>query len=162
MKHRHHLLLGLMLALAAGTATAGEFVALRMRVTANGHELLSARRFQAPEGTSQGWNTHSDHPLAWQMLDGRGQVLSQGTVGDPRVLRGPLEPGGGHAIVVRPTAEYFLRVPVDARATDLQLQPLARVSAAQGSRPKALQAQGEGAGLPPQRLDLRGVMRGPQ
>lgn len=151
----------LLLTLAAGAASAQEFIALRMRVTANGHELISARRFQAPEGTSQGWNMRSDHPLDWQMLDSEGRVLSRGTVADPRVLRGPLEPGKGHDIVVMPSAEYWVRVPADARATVLELKPLARVRAAQSSQPKAQAAQ-EGAGLPLQRIDVRGVMKAGQ
>ena len=157
-----HLTLALVLSCAGGAAMAGEFVTLRMRVTPDGHELLGARRFQAPQATAAAWNVSTGSPLGWQMLDSQGQVLWQGGVDDPRILRGPLEPGGGHAIVVRPTAEYILRVPADARATDLQLHPLAPAPAAPGSQPKALQARGETTGVPAQRLDLRGVTRGRQ
>lgn len=151
--------LGVTLALAVEAAAAGEFVALRMRVTANGHELLGARRFEAPEGTARGWTANTDRTLAWQVMDGQGRVLSQGAVDDPRVLRGPLEPGQGHAIVVRPTAEYLLRAPADVRAANLQLQPLARVAAEPGGGPKTLQARGETAGVPSQQIDVRRVMQ---
>jgi hypothetical protein len=145
---------------AAGAASAGEFVNLELRLTPTGHELLAARRFQAPQTSANAWNVTAGPQLGWQLLDGQGQVLSTGAVQDPRVLRGPVEPGKGHATFVQPTADYMLRVPADARAADLRLLPLAKLPSTH-ARPTAQQSpQGEGgAGVPAQRIDVRGLMQ---
>ena len=155
-------LAGLVLACATGATPAAEFVALKIRVTATGHELIGARRFNAPQVEAGAWTASSDRQLDWQLLDERGQVLSKGAIADPRVTRGPLEPGRGHALTMRHAAEYVLRVPADARASTLQLQPLAGAGALQASRPRTMQAQGETAGVPSQKIDLRAVMHAPR
>ncbi|RZI97911.1 MAG: hypothetical protein EOP39_27450 [Rubrivivax sp.] len=152
-------LAGLVLACAAGVTSAGEFMALKIRVSASGHELIGARRFSAPQVEAGAWTAPSDRQLDWQLLGEHGQVLAQGAVADPRVARGPLVAGQGHALIVRPAAEYILRVPAVARASTLQLQPLARAGAGQAGRPRAVQAPGETAGVPLQKIDLRAVMR---
>lgn len=145
---------------AASAAQAGEFVSLELRVTSKGHELVSARRFTAPQHTAAAWNAGAGGPqLDWQLLDTEGQVLSQGHVGDPRVIRGLLEPGKGHATIVRPSADYVLRVPVDARAADLRLAPLAKAASTTVGGPRIQQAASETPGVPAQRIDVRGVMQ---
>ncbi|WP_457418703.1 hypothetical protein [Roseateles sp. P5_E7] len=145
---------------SAGAASAGEFVNLELRVTATGHELLAARRFQAPQGSANAWNVTAGPQLGWQLLDEQGQVLSTGAVSDPRVLRGPFEPGKGHAIIVLPATDYMLRVPADARAADLRLLPLAKVASTHAGPTAQQAAQGEGGtGVPAQRIDVRGLMQ---
>lgn len=143
----------------AGAASADEFVALQMRVTASGHELLGAQRFRAPQ--LHGQPATAGPQLAWQLLDGQGQVLFQGNVGDPRVVRGLFEPGKGHETRMQASADYMLRVPVDARAADLRLAPLTK-AASMISGPRAQQAAGETPGVPAQRIDVRGLMQPPR
>ena len=145
---------------AGGAASAGEFVNLELRVTATGHELLASRHFRAPQVSASAWNVTAGPQLGWQLLDGQGQVLSTGAVSDPRVLRGPFEPGKGHVTIVLPAAEYMLRVPADARAADLRLLPLAKLAPAHNGPTVQQAPQGEGgAGVPAQRIDVRGLMQ---
>lgn len=154
------ILLALASGAVAGRAWAGEFVNLELRVTPAGHELRAARRFTAPPVSADAWTVTSGPQLGWQLLDERGRVLSSGAVSDPRVLRGPLEPGKGHATLLLPAVDYVLRVPADAQAVDLRLMPLAKGPAGP-NRPTAQAANGEGgAGIPAQRIDVSGVMRG--
>lgn len=146
--------------LAAGSASAGEFVNMELRVTASGHELLAARRFHAPQLSANAWNVTAGPQLGWQLLDGQGQVLATGAVSDPRVLRGPLEPGKGHVTILLPAADYVLRVPADTRAADLRLLPLAKAASTRTGPTVQQTTQGEGAaGVPGQRIDVRGVMQ---
>ena len=142
---------------AGNVAWAADFVNLELRVTASGHELLASQRFRAPGATADTWSVSAGPQLGWQLLDEQGKVLTQGAVSDPRVLRGLLEPGKGHAVVMLPSVDYALRVPADARATDLRLMPLARAVSAH-SRPTAQQARPD-AGVPSQRIDVRGLMQ---
>lgn len=147
------------LALAAASAGAGEFLNLTLRMTENGHELLSAQRFRAPQTDAAAWNAAVGPQLGWRLHDAQGAVLAQGAVADPRVIRGLLEPGKGHAVVVLSAAQYTLRVPADARATDLRL--LGMPPRASSTKRASAHPPQVAPGVPQQRLDVRGLMQAP-
>ena len=101
-------------------------------------------------------------PMTWQLNDDQGRLLREGQVPDPRILRGPLVDGQGHATVMQPSGVYFLRVPVDAQATELTLTSLhPQAAVASGAARDAARSQviTSTPTLVTQRFDVRSWMR---
>jgi hypothetical protein len=92
---------------------------LRMRVDPSGHSVLGLTRSYGPRAQSP--RPPDESRFEYTLYDGGGASVSQGLIGDPRVIHGPLAPPGasatGHVVRTLQVGHYLIGIPegVDAR-----------------------------------------------